>query len=116
VSGVQVSDPQGGSCVAAYGKNAILMFLKDFEAAPNDTDIEIRTGHIRIDGPCLVVVGMCGKNTVFSPRAADLLASMMEDAVRQSPNDPAADTLSNIIMGLRQGAVMARRHDGVGNG
>lgn len=90
------------------GKAAILAFIRDFQDAPNDADIEIRTGSPATGGPCYVVVTLSGKNTAFLPDDADKLALIMDDAMRRFPSEPAAMTLPNIIMGLRQGAAVAR--------
>jgi hypothetical protein len=88
--------------VPASPRARVMKFLDAFEAAPNDADIEFRSGHVGNDPA--IVVGINGVNYGLLATEAITVAEIMEDAMRKFPSDPRNDELPNMIMGLREAA------------
>lgn len=91
------------------GGDAIVKFLKTFLAAPNDADIEIRIGTPFFGGSPHVIVSLGGCLTAMLPEDADKLACIMEGGMRELGRRPEAMVFANIIMGLCQGAIVAKQ-------
>jgi hypothetical protein len=94
--------------IPASPRARVMNFLREFQAASNDTDIEVRTGHMEGGEPS-VGVFMNDKVHGFTAKEARKLAKIMEDAMHANPNEPEAKTLPNIIMALRAGADKAEQ-------
>lgn len=94
--------------VPASPKVRVLAFLKAFQAAPNDTDIEIRTGKTE-DGTSSILVSIGKDDYGLLASEARKVADIMEDTMNLYPKAPEAAELPNIIMGLRAGADAAER-------
>lgn len=81
----------------------IVAFFKEFEAAPNDVDIDIHIGEAE-DGEAAIIVILGGSGHAFTTKEARAMARIAEDAIRAYPNDPRSNELPNLIMALRMGA------------
>jgi hypothetical protein len=81
----------------------VMNFLRDFQAASNDADIEVRLGRLE-SGEASIAVSINDRFYGFTTKEARTLAQIMEDAMHANPNEPEAKTLPNIIMALRLGA------------
>lgn len=81
----------------------VIAFLKEFQEAPNDADIDIHIGQME-SGEAAVVVIVGGKGHGFTTEEARTIAEIAEDAMRACPDDPRSNELPNLIMALRMGA------------
>ena len=81
-----------------------IAFLEEFEAAPNDADIDIHTGIMESGEPAVVVIIDGGKGHGFTTKEARSLAKIAEAAMNDAPNDPRANEFPNLIVMLRMGA------------
>ncbi len=88
----------------------ILAFVDAFKAAPNDADIEIRTGTFGNTAAILVSISSGGGDHAMTVTEGRMLAKIMEETMNKFPNDPEAATLPNLIMALRAGCDQAERH------
>lgn len=86
---------------AVTGFPAVIAMVDRFLSAPGSTTVEISTGRTKHDNRHCVIVSLCGTTTAMLPGEASLLADVMENAMHAFPDDPNAQTLPNMIMGLR---------------
>lgn len=89
--------------VSANPWKRVKTFIDAFHYAPNNADIEIRIGREQGGGPVGILVSINGKHYPLLTSEARKVADVMEDAMRQFPNDPESATLPNIIWALRTG-------------
>jgi hypothetical protein len=94
--------------VAASPKTRVLAFLEAFHEAPNDADIEVRTGRGERGEPAILVSIGASRHVLFAVEARKI-AEVMEATMNEYPNEPETATLPNIIMVLRAGADEAQR-------
>jgi hypothetical protein len=83
-------------------------FVGQYLDAPNDADIEFRTGTTE-SGEAAVAVSVGGKMHGFTAKEARIVAEIMESALNAHPNEPDAKGLPNAIMGLRMAADAAEK-------
>jgi hypothetical protein len=89
--------------VPASPKQRVLAFLKAFREAPNDADIEIRTGRTE-DGIPSILVSIGRDDHALLATEARTVADIMERTMNELSGLPEARELPNMIMGLRAGA------------
>jgi hypothetical protein len=94
--------------VAASPKTRVLAFIKAFRDAPNDADIEVRTGKTE-DGIPAILVSIGKNDHAMLASEARIVAGIMEKTMWEFPNSHQSSELPNIIMGLRAGADAAER-------
>lgn len=83
----------------------MMTFLAAFRDAPNDADIDMRIGGTEDGEPAILVsISNGGGDHAMMASEARTLAGIMEDTMREFPNDPESAALPNIIMGLRAAA------------
>lgn len=95
--------------VAASPKARVLAFLKAYENAPNDADVEIRTGKSE-DGDPAIMVSIGSDNHALFAWEARKIADIMERVLNENPDNPETEALPNIILALRAGADAAVSH------
>lgn len=84
----------------------VMAVLQAFIDLPANEEYGVMTGEAEDHSPA-VVVEMQGKHYGLMVDEARKLASIMEDAMRTYPNDPAAASVPDFIMALRHAANMA---------
>lgn len=85
-------------------RHRLMAFLDDFQALPNDADIDMHTGQMEDGTAALVVILGDGKGHGLTTKEARSIADIFEGSMRECPDDPRAIELPNIIMMLRMGA------------
>lgn len=90
----------------ASPRERVMGFLRDFEAAPNDADIEIRVGRDAGGAPA-VLVSIAGRHHSFLATEARKLADIMERSMCECASDPRSAELPNTIMAIRAGCAKA---------
>jgi hypothetical protein len=80
-----------------------MSFVGEYLDAPNDADIEFRTGKME-SGESAIAVSVNGKMHGFTAKEARIVADIMESALNAHPAEPEAKGLPNAIMGLRAAA------------
>lgn len=92
--------------VSASPRARVMTFLKEFEAAPNDADLELRIGQMETGAPA-VVISINESKHGFTAKEARTVAEIAEDTMKAFPNDPRNGELPNLILMLRHGAAQA---------
>lgn len=86
-------------------------FLRAFEAAPGDTDIEFRLGDDE-HGNGVVVVAIGSLHFGFSAQESDTIARIIEDAIQKFGVSTPEGGLSDLALGLRHAAAKLRESAG----
>lgn len=89
-------------------RTRFLAFMKAFEAAPNDADIDIHVGQMAGGEPALVIV-LAGDGHAFTTKEARVIAEIAEESMNACASDPRSVEFQNLILALRMGADKAER-------
>jgi hypothetical protein len=81
-------------------------FIAEYQAAPNDADIEVRRGRTETGEPA-VVISINGSHHAFTVTEARIVADIAESALNKYPAHPDSAGLPNLILALRHGAEAA---------
>lgn len=84
-------------------------FLRKYQNAPADADIEIRVGHSADTAEPAVIVSIGPDLHGFTSGEARLIAAAAEDTLNKFPGHAETEGLPNLILALRYGADSAEK-------
>lgn len=102
-------DDTGTLITHSDARRRSMAFFREYMAAPNDADVELRLGKTEAGDPAVVIRINDGPYHGFTTSEARTVASIAERTMRAFPTGRLS--LENLIMGLRAAADKADRNE-----